>query len=262
MDKDKGLPTLVWSIDPEETKDPPSKSSLESLKNYRVFPVSIQQTDTASDYQVLETYLIACRIENIESPVIFTKGRTDGFDIDQILNFATSKHAELIALTSHGKTGLKKIILGTFAEKLLAKSYFPILFLSKDEIDQSSHRAIFATDFSEESSNALQSFLKFAKHSVNEVTIFHTEPLPANFYKSFDIPGDLGVYLHKVIHGSCGSIARDIRDVCAKEKIGLIGITSKKSKLNNTLFGSVAQDLFRHQEELVWVSNSRLNEIR
>jgi hypothetical protein len=292
MNPTHSLPTAIWAVDPRDIEQLPSHSSLEALRNYKVIPVAILKEDGEAGYTELKDFLKLCKGMGLEPGVILKADNAKSKWVDQIHTYAVEHHAELIALTSHGRSGLSRLFLGSFAERLLDISYVPILFLSKNEFGKAeAERAIFATDFTIQSKIAFQTFLKFAKHSVKEVVIFHANPLPLQTMAAAEFAGlpdmgadhqepdgwdksnlhlwrdelslpDLGIHLHGIINGNCTSIARGILDSCAKEKIGIIGITAEKSLLEKSLFGSVAETLFRNQTGLVWVSNSRIQEIR
>ncbi len=47
----------------------------------------------------------------------------------EIVNFAERERAELIVLTSHGRTGLKRLLLGSVAERVTRLAHCPVLVL-------------------------------------------------------------------------------------------------------------------------------------
>lgn len=47
----------------------------------------------------------------------------------QISDFAENCHAELIVLPSHGRTGIKRVLLGSTAERVVRLSHCPVLVL-------------------------------------------------------------------------------------------------------------------------------------
>ena len=47
----------------------------------------------------------------------------------QIAHFAENIHAELIVLPSHGTTGLKRLLIGSVAERVVRLSHCPVLVL-------------------------------------------------------------------------------------------------------------------------------------
>ncbi len=48
-----------------------------------------------------------------------------------ILNVAEEVHADLIIMGSHGRTGLKKLVLGSVAQEVLASSHTPVLIIKE-----------------------------------------------------------------------------------------------------------------------------------
>lgn len=48
-----------------------------------------------------------------------------------ILNIAEEIHADLIIMGSHGRTGLKKLVLGSVAQEVLASSHVPVLIVKE-----------------------------------------------------------------------------------------------------------------------------------
>lgn len=49
----------------------------------------------------------------------------------EIAHFAQEKHAELIVLPSHGRTGLSRLLIGSVAEKVVRLAHCPVLVLRK-----------------------------------------------------------------------------------------------------------------------------------
>jgi nucleotide-binding universal stress UspA family protein len=287
MNIQKNHPSAVWAIDLNEIDLIPSRSGLEQLKDYRIYPVSVLDKPNPSDEKKIHDFLKGFSARNLEEPTLLKNKGSHQTPQAQVIAFAEDKKASVIALTSHGRKGIKRILLGGFAEKLLDHSPIPVLFLTTQMLTATaSHRAIFATDFSLESKIAFKKFLEFAKHSVNEVIIFHADLMPVQMYAAYEVAGvpllvspsldheiteenqeanlwiqeistpHVGIRLHAIVKGNSASVSRGIIDACKKEKIGLIGITSEKGTFEKALRGSVAQELFRHQTGLVWVSNS------
>ncbi|UTO20323.1 universal stress protein [Acinetobacter sp. Z1] len=54
----------------------------------------------------------------------------EGFSIhDEIIGAAQNLGADLIIMGSHGRTGIKKFILGSVAQKVLGESHIPVLVI-------------------------------------------------------------------------------------------------------------------------------------
>jgi nucleotide-binding universal stress UspA family protein len=55
-----------------------------------------------------------------------------GEPISTILNFARPSAVDLIAMTTHGRTGLSKLLMGSVAEKVLKEAILPTLVVTSD----------------------------------------------------------------------------------------------------------------------------------
>ncbi len=53
-----------------------------------------------------------------------------GDPVDQIIDFARSKNADLIIISTHGARGLEKILLGSVAERVLKGAHCPVLIMN------------------------------------------------------------------------------------------------------------------------------------
>jgi len=53
-----------------------------------------------------------------------------GDPIDQIVEFAENKKADLLIISTHGARGLEKILLGSVAEHVLKKAHCPVLIMN------------------------------------------------------------------------------------------------------------------------------------
>jgi nucleotide-binding universal stress UspA family protein len=52
---------------------------------------------------------------------------TDGLPHEQILRLARAKHADVVVLGTHGRTGLARFFLGSVANRVVAMSSVPVL---------------------------------------------------------------------------------------------------------------------------------------
>lgn len=54
---------------------------------------------------------------------------TFGDPAEEIVNFATLTHVDLVAMTTHGRRGLGKMLFGNVAEELIRRADVPVLLL-------------------------------------------------------------------------------------------------------------------------------------
>ncbi len=52
-----------------------------------------------------------------------------GQDAEEILDHASQKDVDLIAMTTHGRSGIKRFLLGSVAEKILRHSAKPVFLV-------------------------------------------------------------------------------------------------------------------------------------
>lgn len=53
-----------------------------------------------------------------------------GDPVEKIVEFARTKEADLMIISTHGAKGLEKILLGSVAERVLKRAHCPVLFLN------------------------------------------------------------------------------------------------------------------------------------
>lgn len=88
---------------------------------------------------------------------------------------------DLIIVGSHGKHGLKKLVLGSDAEQIFRRARCPVLTIgprvhAQEAID-GFHNILFATDFSAGSLRAFQYALSLAEENQAHLTLLHVIPL-------------------------------------------------------------------------------------
>lgn len=72
--------------------------------------------------------------------------RQDGFEVtthvafgssaDEIINYAREQNVGLIAMSTHGRTGLARLVFGSVAEKVLASGVAPVLLFRPPQLTQ------------------------------------------------------------------------------------------------------------------------------
>lgn len=97
---------------------------------------------------------------------------------DVLDNVIRAREISLVVLGTHGRTGLKKIFLGSVAEEIYRLATCPVMTIGPDiEPKLLTHgrfqSVLFATDFTEGSKHALPMALGFALESQAHFTILH-----------------------------------------------------------------------------------------
>jgi nucleotide-binding universal stress UspA family protein len=199
-----------------------------------------------------------------------------------LVDYAMEARADLILVSSHGRKWISRMVLGSFAEKLLMSSPVPILFFGRAPDHQDTwKRVLFATDFSEASKLAFLKFLRQVKPIHPEVVILHVAEYP-NFVTGMSLTG-VGAYLPEaywkvmkeslvlegeswiklaeqegiraraIIEEGAGDVANAIQRSATSEHASLIGLASVRPELQKLVLGSVSNQVFRSPLHSVWV---------
>jgi nucleotide-binding universal stress UspA family protein len=111
---------------------------------------------------------------------------TVGHAGDEISRLAKEKGADLAISATHGRSGLKRLILGSVTERLMRTLHCPLLIVRGPELDPnilSEQRLIFkkilvGCDFSEDSALAFQHGLSLAQEFQSELHLVHVMEPP------------------------------------------------------------------------------------
>lgn len=101
----------------------------------------------------------------------------------EVIEDVIHRHSiDLIVLGSHGRHGLKKLVLGSSAEEIFRRSSCPVMTVGPRAVQRSEEPGIlrhivFATDFSPGSLHALPYALSLAEENQAELTLAHFIPL-------------------------------------------------------------------------------------
>lgn len=95
--------------------------------------VYIPSREIIEEYQhEVETYLVEKQAEfqekGIETVIRIIYGRV----VDEIIHTAAREHADLVAMTSHGRTGLARVFYGSVAAGVLHRIDRPLLLVRAD----------------------------------------------------------------------------------------------------------------------------------
>jgi nucleotide-binding universal stress UspA family protein len=97
----------------------------------------------------------------------------------EILEEATSMKADLLVIGTHGRSGFKRLLLGSVAEKVLRKAGCPVMTVPKrlpDAVPAGPvlyKRILCPVDFSESSLHALKYAISMAQEADGQLTVLH-----------------------------------------------------------------------------------------
>ena len=205
---------------------------------------------------------------HLSDGTVLAGGASLSSSIASLLQYAKKQNAKMLMVMSHGRRGVGRFMMGSFSEKLLKTSLFPVVFLGKTGLSHRS-RFLFITDFSTESKRSFQLFLAQFKELKPEVVVYHAiQPmyelmgvvqLPTFEQRSgatdkmvgwIKLAGDSGVSARSVIEENVLSIPKAVQKLVIKENIAMIGFSSH--------LGRIAKEIFRLHPVTVWVCGPAL----
>ena len=280
----------IWALDPHESNIRPSPTALEEARMLfggsfeTVRPVYVHADTKIHDCRPLEevqNYLREMQIgktANIEI-VDFPEGRRKDW-VQKICEMAESQNVSVVILSSHGRSSLGGMLFGSFCYDLLQIASFPVLILAPHRTPPASRKVMFATDLSEDSFGAFQSFLEFVSGKADEVVLFHTVTIPTLGMVSLGLPGTLPESFARDEVDSSGTNIKKWEEMAQKicpramikkhvvenflhpseaitklaiaQEIGTIGVASHGGPKSNPLLGSTVRDLIFMKQFNVW----------
>lgn len=96
-----------------------------------------------------------------------------GVPHETIRRAARARHADLVVLGTHGRTGLARALIGSVAARILATAPCPVLSVRRRPRTASARRVLFATDFSDASQPAWKQALALARANRARLRILH-----------------------------------------------------------------------------------------
>ncbi|MBS1972604.1 MAG: universal stress protein [Bdellovibrionales bacterium] len=295
----QSIPAL-WAIDPTETQLRPSVEALQNVRHFlggdftHVHPAYIYDDDRLSREKALEKvreFLKPLPMgEMLPSDVFLSHSGKRAEWAEQVLKLAHQRQDEVIILTSHGRSALGNLFLGSFAKELLQTSDLPLLFITHQKpLFAKGEKVLFATDFSEGSEKAFHEFLKFVKNKASDLILCHIINFPLPAYSAASASGvaipvpdyfleeqkawaeqriqqwlkeaqklGMKIKLQSIVEESMSGSSAAIERVAKAEKVGLIGLASHAGPFERIALGSVTQDLLASQKCNLWISGPHL----
>ncbi len=218
----------------------------------------------------------------VQSKLLFEKGTSRRKLVTGLNHYAEENKVDLVAITSHGRSALGRLVFGSFAENLLGTSKVPVLFLST-VVERVSHsnKILFPTDLSDYSKASLKLLLQQLSGYQGEIILYHaTLPAGAAFTAGFFgapvyLPATYWVEQRQLIDRECEllrnsvysqgfkvrveiedgvlNIPASVQKIAEDEKVDLVAMASLSRGLDLAIMGSVARSLFRTRKTPVWV---------
>jgi nucleotide-binding universal stress UspA family protein len=207
--------------------------------------------------------------------------------VEGLTQFADQLDAQAIVMSSHGRSGLGRFLLGSFAESLMLQPERAVVVVhpnSKIDAGRDFKKLLVPTDLSEVGFSFFQESLALARQMDLEVLLFHSVPypiepviqsgvylfsggwMPIHSYMSEETQRRqkrldewverakaTGVQVTGSLYAEGGSAAEAILRVSKEENVSLIAMAVQSGPIASAILGSVAREVVRRATSPVWV---------
>lgn len=203
MRDDLKVNKIIWSIDAFEDKEGLQEKAARVLSVFQskmsaqiepVFVLAATDLNWPSDYSTewmmefrenlrshLEKVLLTTGFPQVLAPKILIEPlASTSAAVENLIDYAKKEEADLIIVSSHGRKGLDRFFLGSFAETLLVRASLPVLVIGGGvKVESHVSRVLFPTEFGEYARETFRRTISIARQTDAAVTIFHSVPMPA-----------------------------------------------------------------------------------
>jgi nucleotide-binding universal stress UspA family protein len=208
-------------------------------------------------------------------------------DVAELVRFADRWSADLVVINTHARTGMRGMVLGSFAETLLFRAKFPVLFVSPHTREiKSLKRVLMPTDFSPGSRRVLKDLAGVLRRTAATVTLYNRIPYPIQAFADAGVTlagggwlsvdefvasdqrareklaapfGKMiraeGIKCEVLVAEGESRISDDIMRVAGRQKADVIAMGSEVGPLSQWLIGSMARNVIRESDLPVLVQH-------
>jgi nucleotide-binding universal stress UspA family protein len=249
------------------------------------FNTPLQQHYSEIAMKAIQSRLKGANLKNIKEPkILIQPSATIRGSVTKIVNYCKANKIDLMVVGTHGRSGIQRTFLGSFAETLLNFSKVPVLVLGAGSKSSAMKHVIFPSDLHNQSLKVFTKMLKTAKDLGAKVTLLHCIPrpieavfqsgvylfsggwVPANLYlekgeekqrklaaKWLEVAKKHGVATDLVIDASSISIVESILRHAQTLDADLIAMPAQSGAVASTLIGSYTRQIVRNATCPVWV---------
>ncbi len=306
---------IVWALDAFQEDDALLRNSVRVIRSFQksapalVEPVYIltpAQLNLAVDltapwlqqYRPAAEAALRARIAKFRIPdalpphVIVMNFSSTLQSVQALSAYAASSEADLILASSHGRTGLSRVFLGSFSETLLIQSKVPVFAVGPGirKVRPFNH-ILFPTEFGPNSKTIFRYVVRLAKSVGAKLTLFHAVPHPVEpvFQTGVYLLGgawiptrefvsketerrrahaeawrrwaeEQGVKTDVIVDIISENIADAIILLADEKKAGFIAMEAQTGPIASVLIGSITRQVVRHAHCPVWVLRAAMLE--
>lgn len=277
-----------------------------ALKIQPLFVLTPNQLDISPDLATpwIEEYLPSAKenlaraisevtLPGLQSPVVIAEPTSSlSQSVDAVIDYADQNTAELIVVSSHGRSGLKRLLEGSFSETLLHRSKIPVMVVGqRTKIQPELKRIVFPTEFGDHSRSIFRQVTALARRVGAAITLLHVIPRPDEPVLSFNydsraypLGGDWvpfrvfrahqiehqtrrakswtewatheGVECEFIIDTNAENVANAILNLAAQKETGLLMMEAQSRPIREMILGSTTQTIVRKGPCPIWIFTS------
>ena len=170
---------------------------------------------------------------------------------------AEENNADLIVMGSKGSSGLSEFFIGSNTEKVVRHSEIPVMVIKNKPVDWDIEKVVFATDFSDETTDSFLTLTKLLAPLNVELQLLHVNVPGDNFLNTDEMEWAVESFLENaegnldrlndVYYISDRSAEKGILKYANKVNADMIAIiTHGRTGLARFFEGSISEDLANH----------------
>ncbi|MGE0634466.1 MAG: universal stress protein [Pseudobdellovibrionaceae bacterium] len=211
MDRKLRMNKIAWAVDPYENRqDLKNKVSqilmcFEKQSSVEVYPIHVLNQPLWS-YSPIENEIFekerlratednlqwivdSFGFESVKKPVILRQtGASVSSSVDLLCEYLDKENFDLVIVGTHGRSGFKRFVMGSFAETLLLRSALPVLVIgAKNEGLSKMDHVLFPTELDDSSEEIFREVVGFCKDMGSRLTLFHSVMRPEDFGLEYNV---------------------------------------------------------------------------
>lgn len=288
---------IVWAVDVLESRGIQTHAlstlgALTRLTDARIEPVYVlsapysdSDSEMKKDFEEAYKALAEKRMAELSSnsalanlapgKVLFNHTGTTRSDVKAVIDYAMTSEADAIVVTTHGRTGLSRFFLGSFAETLAVTSSIPVIAINPaTKVRERISKILIPTTFLPRYRESFERVVALAKALDAEVTLLYKEPtIPAyaasaEYYRAVDNEAleratvanewrewaiHYGVRANVKLDNEPGNVVGAVENYASEHNFDLIAMATQADSFSAVLLGSLSRKVIRQAPCPVWV---------
>ncbi len=160
---------------------------------YTTPDLTVAAIEAEEEYAQAEMQRIESCLAGLPHKTAIDRGTSLWLSVEQAIK---DDHTDLIVMGTHGRTGARKLLLGSVTEEVFRRSLVPVLTIGPGvrtgaHSDARFHRVLFATDFSSHSLAAWPYAISLAQEDEAHLTLLHI--VPGGKTGNAEVPAEISI---------------------------------------------------------------------